>query len=1027
MCLTAVVFSEYYMLRKKYTMEINLGSLFRRKLETLPPLPENDLRHSLKKSPETGESFDFKTWKQKLEGAEFYQQFLETLQSIPNFSDSEIQEYFFGEGGLIERFSNGEMEHLPEDEYDMGQFSNGGDDHFSFEEWFYRIVGFKMLDEIKMNNESIPDESLVLFLEKLKQIYQKNLERWRRSAQEYISKDSQNSEALSLYEEESEASLGETGWKSSETPLDAYDSHRQWDREDFERDKSLDLAHDFFSLCANKKFVKALPALVEIVTYAPNGSLNQKGVETFNAIDPHRTAEILLEKIRGNTVSKREKNVAGRLLYLLEMGEVAVTYGQLEYLSKKYNLVGYKKDEAVTAIRITPDGKLGLLDANKKLIGYIEFGDFAGEDEREAQIMEISAELVLAKQNISAFERKKSDKKIEKYLEEYHTIFFEGLIVQETGVHINNISQREQFWFYQFLKQNEGTEKKEEVLKYAREFGESFVQAFVIAEFEKEAGDKILYVAEHLSKEDAKELFEAFSSVALEAQYEVKKIKEECGEDIGLSDGAILEALLVRAKDSLFSVSRRLEHGENSKEVVRTTTNNLRRETSREKIVSGRFRLLAEVFRSHEEEIDVSTMVDAQDRVDGALFLRALHERGELKPIPEIHWRVDRGQEEYQRRFGFDINKLLMRLAGDEKKVLLEFGPGSGKSKSQRQESGIGEYYTDIALADTVYYPLGEFIAASIDWGKLQAALPEGMKLNEEQKQLLSDALYKIIMIADGQTEKDNFAYAKDRIEKLSRDPALLAEILQSVSSQLPDIKAVPSTISTRDAEGNVTYPYKLDLTAPEMLVAKATLADNILNFLKEGDPYEHIPAHPAGMMVGDFGEIKKLKDNQIDVAFGVRSTVYKRGEEYIDFMLTLMDKLKSGGVYVDDNIRDNDGWYYRLGEMTNVVRQLEEKNRAGLIDYDLTLQLVVGPGFLGEDFSQGEVPLALVIGKNADHSSVVQELLESEKGFRLVPFHEYIQNTSAIRALDETGYTLEVLEAELESPAPEVGVALAA
>ena len=173
----------------------------------------------------------------------------------------------------------------------------------------------------------------------------------------------------------------------------------------------------------------------------------------------------------------------------------------------------------------------------------------------------------------------------------------------------------------------------------------------------------------------------------------------------------------MRAKDVLMNAHHRIiEDGQESEAVVNATINELRQESPKQKTVSGFFRQTAELLEHREPNtINVETLFQKQDEIlrelidnNGlGLFLRALSARGELSEIPEIHWRVDRGLEEYKRRFGFDMAALIKELTDpNKKKILLEFGPGSGQSKVERASFPESKHWMDVAVGDKVYYPL---------------------------------------------------------------------------------------------------------------------------------------------------------------------------------------------------------------------------------------------------------------------------------------------------------------------------------
>ena len=202
-----------------------------------------------------------------------------------------------------------------------------------------------------------------------------------------------------------------------------------------------------------------------------------------------------------------------------------------------------------------------------------------------------------------------------------------------------------------------------------------------------------------------------------------------------------------------------------------------------------------------------------------------------------------------------------------------------------------------------------------------------------------------------------------------------------------------------------------IDARSGSFLQAKQLLADNIQTYFRNGeDLYDAIPAYTSGIMVGDFSRIEALKDEQIDVAIGVRSTVYKRGNEYVQFLEEMSRKLREGGVYIDDSIRDNDGWTYRIAEMLEARQSFPE---------GVSLTILTGPGFQGEDAQKGEVPLGFVMQKKSVLNAEMQLLLHN--GYVLYDFDEFIEkyvydgtkvNKDALMQLDESGHLYETVSA---------------
>lgn len=552
----------------------------------------------------------------------------------------------------------------------------------------------------------------------------------------------------------------------------------------------------------------------------------------------------------------------------------------------------------------------------------------------------------------------------------------------------------------------------QKIINFVKHHRADGLKTFLSLTVDRSAGHAILQLADALSVGDMHKLITLYNEI-LESAEDSASAKE--AEKIGLNPQQLKDILLVRAKDILTTTARTISANTDSETLIKQIVKELRHDSPEKLIKSGSFRRLAEALTERpDNSVSVNEIVNKTETAasDHALYLRALHERGELKPIPEIHWRVDRSLDEYKRRFGFSIPEFLQALSDPtHKKLLLEFGPGSGASKQERATAGILDRYEDVAMADALYYPLAGSIYNTLDWEKLTSKLGNTLPLIDKDKQLIAEMIYKAIMITDSEEEKPDFTYAQKRIQEITDNPRKLTEIITKIAPHLLRIENIPSTISTRDEQGNVIYPYKINVASAKerslsFLAAKAELANNAETYLKkEQDPFQAIPAYPAGTIIGDFGKIKALKDNQVDVALGVRSTVYKRGEDYVEFMNTMVQKLAPGGVYIDDNVRDNDGWTYRLAELSQV--------QAECADPSIAFTLILGPGFPGEDYRQDEVPLAVVVSKGTDYHSQISTRLEP--GYRLVSLTDYTADKQNLQTLDSTGYVLKtVAESEI-------------
>jgi hypothetical protein len=112
--------------------------------------------------------------------------------------------------------------------------------------------------------------------------------------------------------------------------------------------------------------------------------------------------------------------------------------------------------------------------------------------------------------------------------------------------------------------------------------------------------------------------------------------------------------------------------------------------------------------------------------------------------------------------------------------------------------------------------------------------------------------------------------------------------------------------------------------------------------------------------------------------------------------------------VALDDSIRDNDGWYYRLGEVWEAKKSMPQETE---------VLVVLGKPFPGEDFRQGEnakVPLAVIMTKNESSNELVQKYLTPSS--ELVKLEDLVKRIDFIKGLDVTGRTYSELKKALNS-----------
>ncbi|HOZ36477.1 MAG TPA: hypothetical protein PLR18_01445 [bacterium] len=593
------------------------------------------------------------------------------------------------------------------------------------------------------------------------------------------------------------------------------------------------------------------------------------------------------------------------------------------------------------------------------------------------------------------------------------------LIEKDLGISFLEMERLPQHHLARFLGKGNGEtfQRLRSILAENPEYKQSFLNSFVVVAEDIDYGEQLLVLAEKLKSDPAEgnRVFGTYAKFIKESYGSVNSILNSLREefpDLEISEDLVLQALLSRGKDYFVELNNSLSGDRETSEVVDEFIRELNEETPQEKIVRSQFKMIASLLERNDinlkefENKQALILKNLMSPGAKALTFRALARMGKLEPIPEIHWRVDRTSEEYNLRFGIDINKFLLlraKQSGEGKKqTLLEIGPGSGVSKRERVDKGLTEAYQDFALSDKIYYPLSPIIEKLIDFNKLEGELK--ISIEPEERRMVADFLYKTLVIKLSETSKDKFEYDQGAQDLLAQDINGLKQLLPQLSERLKIADEVPSNISSRDNEGQVIYPNKIKLSDLSLNIKKIKnlLDENLEDFLREDwqtlDYYQLIDAFSANVMIGDIGEIKRLQDGQIDIEIAARSSVYARGEKYQDFLEALFAKLSVGGTTIDDSIRDNDGWYYRIAEV------LEARQARPELTNNFEFLVVLGPGFPGEDLSQDRAPLAMYITRDGSSKKTIEECLLP--GYELVTIEELANDSHYLESLDKTGLT---------------------
>jgi len=625
--------------------------------------------------------------------------------------------------------------------------------------------------------------------------------------------------------------------------------------------------------------------------------------------------------------------------------------------------------------------------------------------------------------NLNPF-RGENSEQLTLLLQSLHNPALRNFIEADLGINLAEIPLRSQIHLLRFLsgQNQEEFNVLRSVLQKDLPYKDEFLRSFLITAEDSCFGSSVIGLAEVLSDkpELGAEVFQTYDQYVAQAGEIAKKVLVDLQQEfpnLSINENIIVQSLLTRAKDFMVELETALKSNpENAEASVAKFIAELKKESPKEQVVRAQFKTVSSLL--DRENIDLKTFEQNQELIlsslvkgdQKALVFRALNRMGRLSPIPEIHWRVDRSNEEYGRRLGVNLVEFLQERAVESKRkqILLEIGPGSGIAKAERASLGLPAHYQDVALSDKIYYPLSSVVEKLVDYSKLEQAV--GAKFSPEEKSQFADFIYKVLIIAQGQTSSDTFSYDEQNQTQLIDDINNLKDIIpQQLSGRLKAASEVPSTISVH-RDGQVVYPYKLktDSWSPALQAAKKLLEDNPTQYMRSDweqvDYYNLIDAFPANVMVGDLSQIEKLKDGQVDVELAVRSTVYKRGEEYGEFLQQLIGKLSRGGVAIDDSIRDNDGWYYRIAEV------MQAKTEAGS---NTEVLVVLGPGFPGEDKRQDRVPLSMIITKQGSSEDLIRKNLLA--GYEVVKLEDLASDQDYLGSLDDTGLTREKITRQME------------
>ncbi|MBT3817188.1 MAG: hypothetical protein HOE80_01760 [Candidatus Magasanikbacteria bacterium] len=288
--------------------------------------------------------------------------------------------------------------------------------------------------------------------------------------------------------------------------------------------------------------------------------------------------EGLFEKRRNILERKTNGEIEeGKAVYLLEnidalwhrveFGKMNIDNGVIDYFEKRFILSGVEKDNAAFARRISFNGQMGIFDSAGVLSGYIELGSLGGEKEKQAELLEITREMLFSSIDTP-------DEIRQQFLSGY-TKFYEETFGEIGGMHLSDLTLKEQVWMYQFWQ---GADEKdwEEVIKIKEQYGLSGVKVFQALEMTSIKGETILSLFKETEElpDAGSRIMDAFAryadSIDADAEHIYDTVSEVLGDDMSLQ--YIKRALLGRATGLLSDIEKQLKETESVEEKRNITT-----------------------------------------------------------------------------------------------------------------------------------------------------------------------------------------------------------------------------------------------------------------------------------------------------------------------------------------------------------------------------------------------------------------------------------------------------------------------
>ena len=218
--------------------------------------------------------------------------------------------------------------------------------------------------------------------------------------------------------------------------------------------------------------------------------------------NPDPAIRVLFGILQNQKSHEVERHIALSVLYRIELGRIGISEDGIEYLTRKFDLGEYNNPD-YSVQRITSDGKLGVFGDRNELLGFVQLeqADFSGDNNPiSKKLREITIDILFTPQvDETPQERQYKLRLVEEfkqnYVSTYRELFPEGN--GQVPFHFNNLSLPEQGFVLKFLNNHsEGDPLRKKFFSFIDKFGEDGLKAFRSIEFNPEAGNRLIAMAE---------------------------------------------------------------------------------------------------------------------------------------------------------------------------------------------------------------------------------------------------------------------------------------------------------------------------------------------------------------------------------------------------------------------------------------------------------------------------------------------------------------------------------------------------